>query len=142
LSYWSTEHPSGREVDSGGGEEGEGKGSRDLEKEGGGPRAAKERVCVRRRRAGEVEYSSSSPTTARRRHRRGGGGSRSRDCKLRLRPAGADEGGGIRVRSGSRGGWGGVIYDDGGEALRGPGGGGVKRAVTGRPLMQAGPRAA
>jgi hypothetical protein len=38
LSYRSTEHPSGREVDSGDGEEWEGKGSRDLEEEGGGPR--------------------------------------------------------------------------------------------------------
>jgi hypothetical protein len=67
LCYQSTEHPSGREVDSGGGEEGEGKGSRDLEKERAGPRAAEERVCVRRRRAREVEYLSSSLATPTRR---------------------------------------------------------------------------
>jgi hypothetical protein len=45
LRCWSTEHLSDGEGDSDGGEEGEGKGSRDLEKEGGGPRAAEERVC-------------------------------------------------------------------------------------------------
>jgi hypothetical protein len=104
LCYQSTEHPSGREVDSGGGEEGEGKGSRDLEKEGGGPRVVEERACVWRRRAGEVEYSSSSPATP-----------TQRQCATSLdlgiascscgRP-GADEGGGIRVSWGV----GGVIY--------------------------------
>jgi hypothetical protein len=82
-------------------------------------------VCVRRRRAGEVEFSSSSLATARRRHRRGGGGSRSRDCKLRLRPAGIDEGGGLGLGQGLGGaGVGGIIYGDGddveGRGLDGP----------------------
>jgi hypothetical protein len=46
LHYRSTEHLSSEEGDSGSGEEGEGNGSRDLEKEGGGPRAEEERVCL------------------------------------------------------------------------------------------------
>jgi hypothetical protein len=78
LRCRSTEHPSGGEGDSDGGEEGEGKGSRDMEKEGGDER------CVRRGVDGEREKSSTR--VWRRRH---GGGeaatlqqSRSRDCGL------------------------------------------------------------
>jgi hypothetical protein len=80
LRCRSTDHPSGREVDSGGGEEGEGKGSRDLEKEGE-DRGQWRRGCV----YGDGEPERSSTRARVRRHRRGGGGSRSRDCKLRLR---------------------------------------------------------